>query len=140
MKKTGLVLLVSLLGLGTACTKDNDYSTREQTSSSSQPPDADNTARNKQTDPDALALKDTPLDQGETDADLRITSSIRKSIVNDKALSTDAHNIKIMTNAGKVTLRGPVKSVAERAKIEGYTKLTAGVDQIDNMLEVEKNP
>lgn len=129
---TLLLLLVSCLAFGAGCSSE----TTEPTSSL--PPDADNTERNDQKAPDGLASAD-PLDQGETEEDLRISSEIRKSIVSDKSLSTNAHNIKIMTAAGKVTLRGPVKSAHEKSKIEGYAKI-AGVGSIDNMLEVEKNP
>jgi osmotically-inducible protein OsmY len=130
---TILLLLVSCLAFGAGCSSDT-----QTEPVSSLPPDADNTERNDQKTPDALASTD-PLDQGETEEDLRITSEIRKSIVSDKSLSTNAHNIKIMTAAGKVTLRGPVKSAHEKSKIEGYAKI-AGVGSVDNMLEVEKNP
>jgi osmotically-inducible protein OsmY len=80
------------------------------------------------------------MDQGNTEEDIRISSSIRKSIVNDKSLSTNAHNIKIITETGNVTLRGPVKSSHESSKIEAYAKMATGVGRVDNMLEVEKNP
>src|SRR5579864_9496400 len=42
--------------------------------------------------------------------DRRITQDIRKSIVADKGLSTYAHNVKVITQNGKVTFRGPVRS------------------------------
>src|ERR1043165_1823930 len=142
MKNIILLLLISCLTLAVGCSgkKETPPADSARTEPVSPPPDADNTARNAQTNPDALAATNTPLDQGETEADLKITSSIRKSIVNDKSLSTNAHNIKIMTAGGKVTLRGPVKSEQEKSKIEGYAKVATGVAQVDNMLEVEKNP
>ena len=46
--------------------------------------------------------------------------------------------MKIITVAGKVTLRGPVKSDAEKATIEAKTKAAAGVTEVDNQLEVKK--
>ena|SRR5436190_12855268 len=131
MKNIALLLLVAYLMFVVGCSREKE---------NSPPPDADNTARNAQTNPDALATANTPLDQGETEADLKITSSIRKSIVDDKSLSANAHNIKIVTAAGKVTLRGPVKSEQEKSKVEGYAKNAGGVTAVDNMLEVEKNP
>ena len=133
---TLLLLLVSCLAFGAGCSSDSETTETSRTEPVS--PDADNTARNAQNTPDALASADA-LDQGATEEDLRITSEIRKSIVSDKSLSTNAHNIKIMTAAGIVTLRGPVKSAHEKSKIEGYAKI-AGVGSVDNMLEVEKNP
>ena len=47
-------------------------------------------------------------------ADQEITRKIRRSIIADKSLSTYAHNIKIISQDGAVTLKGPVKSDAER--------------------------
>ena len=130
MKNIARLLLVLSLALAVGCTKSEEPA-------SSTPPDADNTARNTdQKSPDALAA----ADQGETDEDIRITSSIRQSVIRDKSLSTNAQNIKIITSAGKVTLRGPVKTEHEKSKIEAYAKLVNGVDSVDNMLEVEKNP
>ena len=136
MKNIALVTLV--LGLALAgCSKSDETQPSRTEPVASQPPDADNTARNiDQRAPDALAS----TDQGETKEDIRITSSIRESVIRDKSLSSNAQNIKIITSAGKVTLRGPVKTEHEKSKIEAYAKLVNGVDSVDNMLEVEKNP
>jgi hyperosmotically inducible periplasmic protein len=58
-------------------------------------------------------------DQHKSNAsDQAITRGIRKSIMSGKSLSTYAHNVKIITQNGKVTLRGPVRSDEERANIE----------------------
>jgi osmotically-inducible protein OsmY len=141
MRNIAFFLLVGCLALGISCSRDTETPQSSRTEPvSSTPTDADNTARNDQKAPEGLASADTALDQGETEEDIRITSSIRKSVVSDKSLSTNAHNIKIITAAGKVTLRGPVKSEHEKSKLEGYAKLTRGVDRVDNMLEVEQNP
>ena len=53
------------------------------------------------------------------------------------SLSTNAHNVKIVTSAGTVTLRGPVKSTEEKATIEAKAKQVAGVTRVDNLLEIE---
>ncbi|MGZ4959630.1 MAG: BON domain-containing protein, partial [Methylomonas sp.] len=45
----------------------------------------------------------TPADQKETKQDVKITAHIRKAVVKDKSLSTDAHNAKIITRSGVVT-------------------------------------
>ena len=70
--------------------------------------------------------------------DRDITAAIRRSVVADSSLSWNAKNVKIITVAGKVTLRGPVKSDAEKATIEAKTKAAAGVTEVDNQLEVKK--
>ena len=95
--------------------------------------DADNTAKN-QRDKDGSTL--TVFDQGESAEDRRITASVRELVVKDDSLSTDAHNIKIITVAGAVTLRGPVASAAEKASIESKAKQVQGVTKISNQLEV----
>lgn len=77
----------------------------------------------------------TPEDQKETKKDIRITAHIRKAVVKDKSLSMDAHNAKIITRNGVVTLRGPVKNVAESKKLQKIAKKTRGVKQVDNQLE-----
>jgi hyperosmotically inducible protein len=131
MRNMTLLLLVLCVAVATGCGRE-DY----RVSSSER--DADNTSRNEM--PEGLARTDTPLDQSNTEEDVRITSFIRKSIVSDESLSTNAQNIKIITETGKVTLRGPVKSAHEKSKIEAYAKMAGGVERVDNMLEVEKNP
>ncbi len=77
----------------------------------------------------------TPEDQKETKNDIKITAHIRKAVVKDKSLSMDAHNAKIITLNGVVTLRGPVKNVAESKKLQKIAQNTRGVKQVDNQLE-----
>ena len=96
--------------------------------------DATNTKINER-DRSGAAL--TPMDQG-GGKDRDITAAIRRSVVADGSLSWNAKNVKIITVAGKVTLRGPVKSDAEKATIEAKTKAAAGVTEVDNQLEVKK--
>ena len=55
----------------------------------------------------------------------------------DRGLSTAAKNIKVITANGQVTLRGPVKSAQEKAKIDQLAKSAAGGAQIDDQLEVK---
>ena len=98
--------------------------------------DADNTARNADSNSPAA----TPLDQSESASDLQISAAIRKAVLDDKTLSINAQNIKIITSDGAVTLRGPVKSEQEKKTIEAKARQVAGVTQINNLLEVENNP
>ena len=94
----------------------------------------ENTQRNLR-DKDNMTL--TAEDQKESKADLNITAHIRKSVHKDKTLSMDAHNAKIITRNGVVTLRGPVETEAERLKLQEITQKTKGVLQIDNQLEIK---
>lgn len=94
--------------------------------------DATNTERNVRDRADTL----TPLDQGQDQADIDITANIRRALVDDDALSTNAQNVKVITNDGVVTLRGPVASAKEKAAIEAKAKAAPGVTRVDNQLEV----
>jgi osmotically-inducible protein OsmY len=93
----------------------------------------DNTAINQRDRNDAVK---TPIDQNENQADVDRTASIRKEVVARSNLSTNAHNVKIITQNGKVTLRGPVDSEEERNEIGRIASDVAGKDNVDNQLEV----
>jgi hyperosmotically inducible protein len=79
----------------------------------------------------------TPEDQKESSADVDITAAIRAAVVKDESLSLNAHNAKIITRNGVVTLRGPVESEAEKSKLQLIAQSVKGVQQIDNQLEVK---
>jgi hyperosmotically inducible protein len=96
----------------------------------------DNTERNVR---DKAGTTVTPENQKETKKDLKVTANIRKAVVKNKSLSVDAHNVKIVTRDGVVTLRGPVESKAENDAVEKIAKHTRGVRQVNNELEI-KNP
>ncbi len=95
---------------------------------------ADNTGRNV-VDRDDQTL--TPMDQGNNKADLATTAQIRKEVVAAKNMSVNAQNIKIITNGGKVTLRGPVKSAEEKRLIAEIAEKIALRGNVDNQLEVK---
>jgi hyperosmotically inducible protein len=69
-------------------------------------------------------------------ADLDVTRGIRQAIVKDKTLSTYAHNVKIITQAGVVTLRGPVRSAEEKTAIEALATQVAGDGNVKDELEI----
>jgi hypothetical protein len=79
----------------------------------------------------------TPLDQSNKQTDLDITQSIRKAVIAKDGFSFNAKNVKIITVSGNVTLRGPVKSAAERETIANLARGTAGVVNVDDQLEVK---
>jgi sporulation protein YlmC with PRC-barrel domain len=96
--------------------------------------DADNTRRNVR-DRDNRTL--TPLDQGSSKADVNTTAQIRKEIIADKGMSVDARNVKIITNNGQVTLRGPVNTPDEKRLIGEIADRIAHSENVDNQLEVK---
>jgi hypothetical protein len=94
------------------------------------PPAPDNTKKNKdQTSP-------TSDQQKMNASDREITQKIRKAINEDKSLSTYAHNIKIITQDGKVTLRGPVRSEDEKNNLQEKAVAVAGQENVTNQLEI----
>ena len=95
---------------------------------------ADDTGKNERDRGDTQ----TPLDQGNGKTDLEITQKIRQAVVADDSLSVTAKNAKIITEGGKVTLRGPVDSARERSAIDAIARNVAGVSAVDNQLEVKK--
>ena len=96
-------------------------------------PAADNTGKNVR-DRTGHAL--TPEDQPNKQPDLSITQQVRRAVFADKDLSANAHNVKIVTKNGVVTLRGPVDSAAEKATVAEKVKRVAGVRGVDNQLDV----
>jgi hyperosmotically inducible periplasmic protein len=97
----------------------------------------DSTARNVR-DRDDRAL--TPLDQGNSKADVDTTAQIRKEIIAGKNLSASARNVKIITIDGRVTLRGPVNTAEEKRLIGEIADRIARSENVDNQLEVKFTP
>jgi hyperosmotically inducible periplasmic protein len=96
----------------------------------------DNTATNER---DRSGETKTSGDQSNSSADLQITQAIRQALMKDSELSTTAKNIKIITANGQVTLRGPVKTAQEKAKIGQIARSAAGGAQIDDQLDVKES-
>jgi hyperosmotically inducible protein len=94
----------------------------------------DNTAINER---DRSRETQTSGDQSNSSADLKITQAIRQALMKDSELSMTAKNIKIITDNGQVTLRGPVKSAQEKAKIDQLARSAAGGAKIDDQLDVK---
>ena len=121
-----LALLVLGSYTGTAYAADKTAATPSQTV-------PDNTGRNVR---DRGGDTVTPGDQANNKADLNLTQQIRKAIMADKSLSTNAKNVKIITANGIVTLRGPVNTPQEKATIEAKAQNIAGANNVDSQLEV----
>jgi osmotically-inducible protein OsmY len=122
MKRT-LLVLTCLSALSLAALAEDNEKTKP-----------DNTVTN---DRDRSGETKTSGDQSNSSADLKITQAVRRALMKDRELSTTAKNIKVITANGKVTLRGPVKSAQEKAKIDQIAKSAAGDAQIDNQLDVK---
>jgi osmotically-inducible protein OsmY len=75
--------------------------------------------------------------QSQTKADIATTQKIRRAVLKDKSLSLIAHNCKIITQHGLVTLRGVVKSEKERTTIGDIAASVAGAGNVTNQLTVK---
>jgi len=82
----------------------------------------------------------TPIDQGNSKADVATTAQIRKEIIAEKNMSVNAQNVKIMTINGRVTLRGPVNTAEEKRLIGEIADRIARSGNVDNQLEVKLTP
>jgi osmotically-inducible protein OsmY len=102
------------------------------------PPAADNTKQNKGDADKSHATADRAKDNVN---DRDIMQKIRKAIVDDKSLSTYAHNVKVISQHGKVTLKGPVRSEEEKTSVEQKAAEVAGGGNVTNQLTIkpEKN-
>jgi hyperosmotically inducible periplasmic protein len=98
------------------------------------PADTDNTAINERDRRDSAV---TPFDQKENQSDVDVTAEIRSRIV-DTDMSVNARNVKIITQGGKVTLRGPVQSETERQQIETIAVSIAGEGNVTNEIEINR--
>ena len=97
-------------------------------------PQADNTKVNQR---DRNSNESTADQQKENRSDRDITQQIRKAIVKDKSLSSYAHNVKVITQNGMVTLKGPVRSEAEKMAVAAKAAEVAGQDKVTNQLDVK---
>jgi hyperosmotically inducible protein len=98
-------------------------------------PKPDNTKVNKR---DRNADEVTADQQKMNAADRDMTRKIRRSILADKSLSTYAHNIKIISRDGAVTLKGPVKSDDEKMAVMAKAVAVAGsADKVTDHISVK---
>jgi hyperosmotically inducible protein len=93
------------------------------------PPKPDNTKANKQETPTADQQKNNKSDR-------ETIKEIRKAITDDKSLSTYAHNVKVISKHGTVTLKGPVRSDEEKKAIEDKAAAVAGASNVKNELTI----
>lgn len=99
-----------------------------------QPTASDNTKVNER---DRNQNEPTADQQKDNRSDRDITQQIRQSIMKDKSLSTYAHNVKIVTQGGQVTLKGPVRSEDEKRAIEAKATEVAGENKVTSELNIK---
>jgi hyperosmotically inducible periplasmic protein len=102
-------------------------------SAGAQAPPPDNTKVNKQ---DRAKDAVTADQQKENSSDREITQKIRRALMDDKTLSTYAHNVKVIAQEGQVTLKGPVRSEDEKKTVEAKATEVAGVGHVINQLSI----
>jgi osmotically-inducible protein OsmY len=93
----------------------------------------DNTKSNKLDQSNTSVSADT---QSNHSTDVDLTKRIRQSVMADKSLSTYAHNVKIVTVNGAVTLNGVVRSDQEKSAVEMKAVALAGRDKVTNDLKI----
>ena len=127
MRKTWTFLILSsLLGSGSLFA--------QQSSGQEGSTPADNTTVNQRdrnpNEPTADQQKNNPSDRD-------ITQQVRQAIIKDKSLSSYAHNVKVITQNGQVTLKGPVRSDEEKRAIEAKATEIVGENKVTSELEVK---
>jgi hyperosmotically inducible protein len=118
------------LALAVACGWGLTSSLALHAQSSAQP---DNSAQNKNQN-----HCNTADSQPNAKSDRETTASVRKAIIADKDLSTYAHNVKIITQGGTVTLKGPVKSDDEKQKVVSDAAGVVSADKVVDQLTVKQ--
>lgn len=130
---TVAVAVCTLIGSSTYLGAEDARTTESTNSKTAKQYEADNTGKNVR---DRNEANVTAEGQGSSQKDRELAAAIRRSVVEDDSLSTNAHNIKIIVDQGTVTLKGPVNSAQERTSIESKAKQVAGTKTIKNLLEI----
>jgi hyperosmotically inducible periplasmic protein len=103
---------------------------------SSKPATPDNTKANREDRKKAAITADQ---QKMNMSDREITRKIRRALVADDSLSTYAHNVKIITRDGLVTLRGPVRSAEEKQLVEAKAaEVAGGTEKVASQISIAK--
>jgi hyperosmotically inducible protein len=106
----------------------------QQDSASPNQASPDNTKVNQR---DRDKSQPTADQQKENKSDRELASKVRRALVQDKSLSTYAHNVKVVAQDGMVTLKGPVHSDQEKQAVEAKAAEIAGADKVTNQIEVK---
>jgi hyperosmotically inducible periplasmic protein len=120
------LILSSLLGAGSLFA--------QQSSGQDGSAPADNTKVNQR---DRNPNEPTADQQKNNLSDRDITQQVRRAIMKDKSLSSYAHNVKIITQNGQVTLKGPVRSDDEKRAIEAKATEIVGENKVTSELDIK---
>ena len=131
---TLIALSTIVLTAQPASAQSNPNSAHSPSSAADTPPD--NTKSNKVDHSNSAATADAQTNKS---SDIDLTKRIRKSVMADKGLSTYAHNIKIVSVDGRVTLNGVVRSEQEKSALEMKAAAIAGKDNVISDLKVAPN-
>jgi hyperosmotically inducible protein len=74
--------------------------------------------------------------QKENASDRELTQKIRRALMQDKTLSSYAHNVKVIAQGGQVTLKGPVRTEDEKRTVETKAAEVAGAGHVTNQMSV----
>jgi osmotically-inducible protein OsmY len=127
------ILCAGLL-FGTGILASAQEPSAQEPSSQQASPAPDNTKVNQR---DRSQNEPTADQQKDNRSDRDITQQVRQSIMKDKSLSTYAHNVKIVTQNGQVTLKGPVRSEDEKKAIEAKAAEVAGEGKVTSELNIK---
>lgn len=94
----------------------------------------DNTRVNKEDRSSAAVTADQ---QKNDHNDRYLTQQIRKAVIADKTLSSYAHNVKVVSQNGNVTLKGPVRSDDERKTVVAKAEQIAGAGNVTDQLSIK---
>ncbi len=122
------ILFVSLLLLGCGTLM------LAQDSAGQSAPSSDNTKMNQR---DRNPNEPTADQQKNDRSDRDITQQVRQAIIADKTFSTYAHNVKVITQNGQVTLKGPVRSDDEKRAVEAKAAAIAGDGKVSSELTIK---
>ena len=137
----GALWTFGLMGAATAADKEPaaadepSAKTTPRRASDQDTPAADNTGTNRR---DRKESEPTADQQKNDKTDLDLTAEIRRSVMADKALSTNAHNVKIIAENGKVTLKGPVATAKEKKIVEKKAQQIAGSENVVSEIQIKK--
>ena len=94
---------------------------------------ADNTKVNTRDRAKGAVTADQQKDNA---GDRDLTQKIRRALMQDKSLSSYAHNVKVIAQGGTVTLKGPVRSTEEKTTVESKAVELAGAGHVVNEMSV----
>ena len=128
-----LSLTIAMMFVGAVAVAEETVTDPRAENTSATANKADNTSRNKRERSDSEL---NPTDQKENASDMAITQKVRRAVMEDKTLSTYAHNVKIITQDGIVNLKGPVRTADEKKVVEDMAMQIAGTDKVKSQLEI----